>query len=333
MRLSRGVGQRLFSSQVRGASAITPRSMTQPAHHLRDILLLFLGVFACSTSVIFLKQSTVHAALVPGYRLGLAALVMLPFFLRESRANPGWLTVRRLRSMAIAGVLLSIHFSTWTQGARMTPAANGTLLVNLAPLVMPFVMFFQIGERINRREVFGTLLSFAGILWIGVADYRFDREHFVGDIVCFGSMIAYTLYLAFARANRDIPGLWLYVVPLYAIAAAFSFLVAPPFTPVAEIYSAKEYLLLVALALIPTVTGHTLMNRSMRHLRGQTVSLGTSTQFMFSALLAWLLLGDVPRASLYPAAALILSGVILVITGTPARPLPKGEPAAESEPG
>lgn len=309
------------------------RSMNRSASHLRDIALLFLGVFACSTSVIFLKRSTVHAALVPGYRLGIAALVMLPFFLREARANPGWLTLRRLASMTVAGVLLSLHFSTWTQGARMTPAANGTLLVNLAPLVMPFVMFFQIGERINRREVYGTLLSFAGILWIGIADYRFDREHFTGDIVCFGSMIAYTLYLAFARANRDIPGLWLYVVPLYAIAAVFSFVVALPLTTVAEVYPMKEYLLLLALAVIPTVTGHTLMNRSMRKLRGQTVSLGTATQFIFSALLAALLLGDVPRASLYPAAALILTGVILVITGTPARPPPKGEPAAESEPG
>lgn len=285
--------------------------------HLRDMLLLFLGVFACSTSVIFIKRSTIHPALVPAYRLAIAALLMSPVFFRESRKHAGWLTGRRLRGIGIGAVFLALHFISWTAGARMTPATNGTLLVNLAPIVMPFLMFFQIGEKLNRRELTGTGLSLAGIAWLGVSDYHFDREHFLGDVTCLVSMIFYVIYLATARANRDIPSVWLYIVPMYAAAAVVSLAIAMPVVRVAEIYNTHEYLMLLALALIPTVSGHSLLNRSMRHLRGQTVALGTSMQFIFSGILAALVLGEHPRVSLYPGAALVAAGVLVVILATP----------------
>ena len=291
--------------------------MNKSDSHVRDILLLFLGVFACSTSVILIKKSSVHPALVPAYRLAIAVIIMLPSFLRESRKHPGWLTRRRFGGMFIGGALLSLHFISWTAGARMTPATNGMLLVNLAPIVMPFILFFQLGEKLNRREIVGTLLSLAGVVWLAIGDYRFDRAHFLGDIVCFVSMLLFALYLAAARVNRDIPSVWLYIVPLYAIAAAISLALAAPFARVLEIYSAREYFLLLALALIPTFTGHTLLNRAMRNLRGQTVTLATSTQFIFASVLAIIFLVETPRASVWPAAALVAAGVFTVILSTP----------------
>jgi drug/metabolite transporter (DMT)-like permease len=301
-------------------------AMTKPGSYVGDILLLFVGVFACSTSVIFIKQSTVHPALVPAYRLAIAALLMAPPFFREARKHPGWLTARRFAGMFIGAVLLALHFIAWTAGARMTPSTNGTLLVNLAPIAMPFILFFQLGERLNRRELAGTGLSLAGIIWLAVGDYRFDRGHFLGDIVCFVAMLLFALYLAAARVNRGIPSVWLYTVPLYAMAAVISLALAVPFTRVAESYPAHEYRTLIALALIPTIIGHTLLNRAMRNLRGQTVTLATSTQFIFASVLATAILGETPRASVYPAAALVAAGALIVILSTPqpAGPAPVG---------
>lgn len=291
--------------------------MSRPGPHVRDIALLFCGVIACATSVIFIKMSTVHPALVPAYRLAIAAAIMLPAFRREARRHPGWLTPRRLRGVLAGGALLALHFVTWTAGARMTTAMNGSLLVNLAPVVMPFLLWFQLGERLNRRELGGTILSLAGIVWLAVGDFRFDRGHFAGDVVCFVSMVLFALYLAAARAARDIPGLWLYVVPLYAVAAVFSLAMAIPVAPVLDVYPAREYLWIALLALVPTVAGHTLLNRSMRRLRGQVVTLASSMQFVFSGTLAALFLGETTRPAVYPAAALVAAGALVVVLATP----------------
>ena len=304
--------------------------MKKTGSYIGNILLLYLGVFACSTSVIFIKQSTVHPALVPAYRLAIAALLMAPAFFHEARKHAGWLTGRRFMGMFIGAVLLALHFISWTAGARMTPSTNGTLLVNLTPIVMPFVLFFQLGERLNRRELIGTGLSLAGIIWLAVGDYHFDRGHFLGDILCFVSMLLFALYLATARVNRDIPSVWLYIVPLYAMAAVISVAFAAPFVRVFEIYRADEYLLLLTLALIPTITGHTLLNRAMRNLRGQTVTLASSMQFIFSGMLAALILGERTRASVYPAAALVTAGALVVILATP-RPTAPAQVDVESD--
>lgn len=291
--------------------------MTKPGVHAGEILLLYLGVVACATSVVFIKQSTVHPALVPAYRLAIASLLMLPAFLRESRKHAGWLTGRRFAGLFLGALLLALHFIAWTAGARLTPSTNGTLLVNLAPVVMPFILFFQLGERLNRREWLGTALSFAGILWLAASDYRFERAHALGDLLCFVAMLLFAFYLVIARVLRDIPSIWLYSVPLYAMAALISLALAAPFTPVAEIYPAREYLVLCALALLPTIGGHTLVNRAMRNLRGQTVTLATSTQFIFAGVLAAAFLGEKTPTSVYPAAALVAAGALVVMLAKP----------------
>ena len=182
---------------------------------------------------------------------------------------------------------------------------------------MPFILFFQLGERLSRREWIGTALSFAGILWLAASDYRFDRAHCLGDLLCFVAMLLFAFYLVIARVLRDIPSIWLYSVPLYAMASLISLALAVPFTPVAEIYPAREYIVLCALALLPTIGGHTLVNRAMRNLRGQTVTLATSTQFIFAGVLAVVFLGEKTPTSVYPAAALVAAGALVVIPSKP----------------
>ena len=49
---------------------------------------------------------------------------------------------------------------------RLTgPAANATLIVNFVPVAMPFLLYFQLRERISRAEAGGTAIAFAGGLW------------------------------------------------------------------------------------------------------------------------------------------------------------------------
>ena len=146
--------------------------------------LLFLGVLATSTSVIFIKLSQTDAVLLAGYRALFAGLILLPLFIRAIRKYPNQNKGPLLFRSLAPGIFLGVHFAVWNIGARLTPAANSTLIINMLPIITPFLLYAMLRELINRAEIYGTLLSLAGLVVLGVADYRINASHALGDAIC-----------------------------------------------------------------------------------------------------------------------------------------------------
>jgi len=276
-----------------------------------DLLLLVGGVFACSTAVLLIKASSVHPVLLSGYRLLFAALILSPLAWRAARRQRP--TAALLRRSFAPAVALALHFITWAIGARGTDAANASLLVNLTPLVMPLFLAIGAHERVSRRELLGTVIAFGGVALLTAGDFAVRPHQVAGDLMCLLSMLLFTAYLALGRRNRDLPDLWLYLVPLYGIAGLLCFALAPLWTDPFAALPAREYLLLLGLAVIPTVAGHSLLNRSLKHLRGQIVTIVNLGQFVFAAVLAALLFRELPQPLFYPAAALVAIGAWIAI--------------------
>jgi len=275
-----------------------------------------------------IKASQLHPAALSAYRLLLSAALLSPLYAHNVRKYRSSYSVRHFRLTILPATMLALHFITWTQGAQWTHAANATLIVCMVPVVMPFLLFFTIGEKITTAEIFGTVIALGGALWLTASDFWVSRQTLMGDITCFVSMLLFSFYLVQARTNRNFPDIWLYLVPLYAVAGAICFLmallVAHPLAPP----PAREYLLIIGLAVIPTILGHSILNHAMRHLRGQTVSVVNLFQFLFAGALAYFLYGEVPRPVFYAAGALVVGGAIVVIhamAGTE-----EGERAAET---
>lgn len=288
-----------------------------------QFVLLLIGIFSCSTSVIFIKLSSTDPVALSSYRLLLAAACMAPIALRKWNrlsSKPG---LRRLLKQTLPpAVLLAIHFVSWIAGARMTPAANASLLVNMVPVVMPFFLFAALRERLTPPERRGTALAMSGILFLGVADFNLSPEYALGDAVCFLSMLFYANYLLFARIHKEIPSIYLYVVPVYAIAGFLCLTVALLMEwarPETVIWLgpdlSTEAVAIVGLALVPTVLGHSIINNALKSIGGQTVVILNLTQFIFAGFMALLIFGEKPHLSFLLASSLIMAGAILVIHG------------------
>lgn len=281
--------------------------------------ILILGVFACSTAVIMIKMCTVDPVLLASFRLLVASITLTPLFLRDLHAHRGRYTQRDLARTFLPGALLAVHFITWIIAARMTVAANASLIVNLVPVVMPFLLIAVVGERINRGEIIGTGTAMAGLFLLTVADYKLDRGHFWGDVLCFVSMLFFAVYLVLARRNRKlVPTMWLYVVPIYYLAGILCLVAAlatgaNPF----QVYSVRNIQLILGLGLIPTVIGHSTLNYALKHLRGQIVSIVNMGQFIFAGTMAYFLLDEFPKPTFYPACLLLVTGCAIAIRSTP----------------
>jgi drug/metabolite transporter (DMT)-like permease len=275
--------------------------------------LLFVGVFACSTAVIFIKASAVDPVLLSSFRLLGAALFLLPLFERARRRHAGSFGLRELRRSIVPGLVLAAHFVSWVIGARMTLAANASLIVNMVPLAMPFLLFFVAGERIARVELFATALGLTGILILSGGDIQ--SGDLAGDLVCFLSMLLFALYLALGRRNRDIPSIWLYVVPLYTIAGIACLVAGVGRLGAVLAFPAREWLLLLTLAVVPTILGHSLLNGAMKHFRGNVVSVCNVGQFVFAGVLAWIVFGELPKTAFWPAAILVVVAAVIALRG------------------
>ncbi len=286
-------------------------------------LSLFFGVLALSTSVIWIKASHAHPIVLAALRLALASLLLLPLELRERRRHAA--ALRELpgftRQTWIAGAFLAVHFIAWIIGARLTASAQASLIVNLAPLGAPFFLHFFAQEQINRREIIGTIIVVSGLLILTAHDALTASGSVAGNLTCFVAMLLFAAYLALARRNRGVPSVWLYVVPVYRHAAIIALVIALPWlADGVQWSSAHEWFALLGLTIVPTMIGHSLINRAMRHFRGQVVSLANCAQFVFAGITAYVVFAEIPSPAFFFAAAIVATGIVIVI-----RSLPTGE--------
>ena len=286
-----------------------------------EVLLLFFGQFAASTAVLMIKASAIDPVLLASYRMLGGALLLLPLYLRARRRvrESGSGPKQRHSSLdwLLPGIFLALHFITWNMGARMTIAANASLIVNMVPLAMPVFVLFMYGTRLSSREVLGTVLALSGIVVLSVGDLEVSRSNLPGDMVSLFSMVMLTVYMGLARRRR--PGsIWLYVVPLYAVgglaALVGSLFITPPWV---QEYAAIELLWVFLISAFPTLVGHSVVNRAMGILPTQLVSLSMLSQFVFAGLLAYPIYGEVPHLMFIPASMLIFTGAWVVVRQRP----------------
>lgn len=279
---------------------------------LRPALILLLGLVSASSSVIFIKASRFDPVLLAAGRLLVASALVAPWFFSALSRQRAFFRGHARRTL-LPGLVLGVHFISWIIGARLTPAVNSSLLVNMVPLVTPFFLRILAHEKLVGTERVATVVAFSGVLWLVGWDYQLSRDHFLGDVVCFGSMILFAVYLVLARANRDFPELWLYMWPVYTVAALVCLVLTPLSADLArEPWNTRELSIMFGLGLVPTVIGHGSITFALKQLRGQVVGVANLGQVISAGLLAYLILDEVPHASFLPASVLIALGVVLV---------------------
>lgn len=295
--------------------------MKTPVHAARSIelWLLLLANMVGASSALLIKASTIHPILQASYRQLFAGILLLPLFFRELKRSGLRFSPRLILPSVLPGLTLGLHFIAWIFGARMTLAGNATVITTMVPVAMPFLVYFMTKELPRGAEVAGTILAMAGIVILGIFDFRLEPAHFGGDIVCFVSMLFYAAYLALARRFAPKEGILLYLVPLYLIGGTFDLLLSLPFANPIRGITATDLVMTLGLALGPTIVGHSLMNRAMTRLSPQTVSLFNLTQFLVAAVLAYFLFGEMPTLAFGVASLLIVIGVTIpVLARSPA---------------
>lgn len=274
---------------------------------------LFGGVVAVSWAAIFIRLADAPPLSIAAWRLVLASLPLIGFALARRRDELGRLQRRELALLALSGVALALHFATWIASLSMTTVASSVALVSTQPVWVALLALIVLRERISRAGAAAVVVATCGGVLISGADLRVSGEALVGDGLAIAGAICAAGYFIIGRRIRATMSLAGYVAVVYGVAAVV--LVASAVIAGAPLsgFSARTWVMLVLLALVPQLIGHSTLNWSLRYVSAPFVSVAVLGEPVISTALAVPILGEHPGLLRILGGAIILLGVYLAI--------------------
>jgi drug/metabolite transporter (DMT)-like permease len=278
-------------------------------------LVLAAAVACVSFGSILVRLAAAPALAVAFYRVGLASALLAPFAAGAARSAWPRLTRRQGAALLAAGLALALHFATWIASLSYTSVAASVLLVNTTPLFSVALARLALRERARGVVLLATALALVGAALIAYGDWAAGPTPLLGDALALAGALTLSIYHVAGRGLRDALPLDAYVLGVWSIAAlALAGLALAAGTPLGG-HDARTLVVFLALAVVPTLGGHGLVNRSLRSLPAPTVGLFLLGEPVGATLLAWLLFGEQPGAWTLGGGGVVMAALALVVLG------------------
>lgn len=296
----------------------------------RALLGLAVGgsILAISTAAVLIVDTDAPPIAIAFHRLLYATLMLLPFALWRARDELRALSMRDWLGLGAVGVVLAIHFAAWITSLGLTSVASSVFLVTLHPVLVALASQRVYGEGVTPRAFAGVALALLGgaaIVWgDGLGG---GASPLVGDaLALLGALAAATYFLA-GRGYRRRLSLLAYVVPVYAASAltlgVLLVLVPAPYGGPLTGYALHEHLRFLALAAVPMVLGHTVLNWALKYVTAPVIATTILGEPVGASILGYFFLGQVPGWLTLAGGALVLIGIgTVALSPTPPRPAP-----------
>ena len=270
---------------------------------LHAIVILVAALSAISSAGVLVSALPgLDAWGIAWWRMLGTALLLSPLLRRLPRSE--WSKV------GIAGVFLALHFALWFMSLQRIPVMRSTLLVTLAPIWAGLVEWLLLKRAPHKFFWFGLLVALPGVAWMS-GGYDLGRGDLVGDGLALAGGITGSMYFVIGGEVRKRVGVLIYMSGVTLVASLCLtlslFATAAPIVP----RSITEWLLLAALILGPQLIGHNGLNYVLKFLPASIVTATTLLEPVGAAVLAFLLLQQVPAVAEIQGGIVVLLGVLL----------------------
>jgi drug/metabolite transporter (DMT)-like permease len=241
-------------------------------------------------------------------------------------------------STLAAGALLGLHFAAWTTSLQLTSVASSVVLVTTSPVFGALLSAHVLEEKASRAAWTGIALSVGGSALIAYGDYRGSAGHgppaggafgsggaLLGDLLALAGAFFVAAYLTAGRSVRERAPLLGYLTALYATGAATVGLWAIARGDALGGYTPRQYLLFAAIAIVPNLIGHSLLNWGVRRMRTYVVNVAVLGEPVLATLYAALLFKEIPGPFWAAGALLIAAGVLTIFFAERSRSFAESE--------
>lgn len=271
------------------------------------------GVLFTSLSSILVRLSVAPPLAIAAWRMGLAALLTVPWVVRrgpDRRSLPG---LRDILLCLAAGGFLALHFATWITSLTLTTIASATVLVDTHPLFVVAAGFLLLREKVSGKALLflGVALAGSGLLCFG--DFRLGPDAVRGDLLAVAGAVTVSGYMLIGRVVRPRMSAALYTAIVYAASTMLLSILAVVMRVPLFPYPPREILIFLALAVFCTLLGHSLFNWALKYLKASFVSTAILGEPVFASLLGFLVFGQVPSATTLAGGFLVLAGLLAFV--------------------
>ncbi len=272
---------------------------------------LFAGALFGTASIFIRFLPMFDASTIGFYRLIIAAifLAVINYVFFRPRSSE---LVSYFKHSVPLGILLGLHFIFFISAVKDTTVMNATILVNTTPIFAMIIGLAFFGVRPTFAAILGLLISFAGTFLIVLSSASLVPGNLKGDLEALMAALFWALYLNLGRPLRKKVPLLILMPFIYIVAAGKMFLVVYAFNENLYVPTLSEFMVLVALALLPTTLGHTLHFSSLKALTPFQAATTALLEPVVASSLAALLLSEVPHPIFIVGAAATLVGIFLV---------------------
>jgi len=212
------------------------------------------------------------------------------------------------RAHTVRGFVIAATAMTFFWALTVLPLAEAVTLSFIYPLIVPFVAWLMLGERVRPISFLAALIGFAGVIVATQGAPAVDEkpEHALGVIAVLVSagLFSIAMVLLRARAQTDGP-------PIVGLMTSFipGLIVAGPaiaFAPPPRVSDWPFFLMLGALAAVFMY----LMARAYAKAEAQQLAPIHYTELLWASAIGFVIFHETPRPEVYFGAALIIAGCL-----------------------
>ena len=229
--------------------------------HVGGVVAVSSGVLLWAASTVIVKSSDVSGTTFAVCRLwvGVAALWLVGLATGHRPTRQVW------RATLLPGVLFAANIALFFEALQRSTVANVTLITSIQPALVFVVAGRLFGERITPWDVGWTAASLAGIGLVVAGSASEPGWHPSGDVFALAAILIWTVFFLASKRIRTTTGTIEYFTAVLGVAAV-------ALTPVMLVAggsfvdpSARDWLLIVIVAIGPGTAGHLLVTWAHKH--------------------------------------------------------------------
>ncbi|MDR7086265.1 drug/metabolite transporter (DMT)-like permease [Aeromicrobium panaciterrae] len=282
-----------------------------------NAFLAIVAILGVSASGPLMAGAVAPALAIGFWRNALGTLAVAPFAARTVRSELRLLDRAGWRDVALAGLMLALHFATWITALKMTSVAAATAMVSMQVVFVVIIDRLR-GEPTPAAVIGGVSIAVAGVLVITGVDFSLSARALSGDLLALLGGLTAAIYLMAGSRVRERVSTTSYTVVCYGICAVL--LLAGCLVAQVEMvdFSRNTWLAIIGVTICAQLLGHSVLNHLLAVMSPALISLLLLLEVPGAAILAGIFLDQTPPIGVYVGLALILGGLVLVVLRRPA---------------
>jgi drug/metabolite transporter (DMT)-like permease len=251
------------------------------------------------------------------WRLSIATLILLPLVWGERQAIFAFMHKRGLEALVVGSIGLGLTQGLIYNSLAFTSAINSGIIFSISPIITLILAGIFLREPMGAWQFVGSAVAFAGIVVIAVQGslaILLGLRLGIGDLLVLVGAVTFAAYtVLLKRAKFDLARMPLLVVLLVgSVIATFPGSMIETWYGMHSNLAFKGYIALAYAAIPGGALMYLLYNWSVEVLGASRAGGLVYTQMIFTAFLAWLILGETIAWYHVVGAVLIIIGVVFI---------------------